>query len=185
MRGFQCLKYKSNKVFPCVILESWKVILHNFSTNFVQTILKKKKNVLCQVGWPNVSSNFHPCPVNITIKHDQLMSTTVIKDVMTHTMERTTAHINAILSTINFVCLPWRARAICCHTNMGFLVIKELFVEGCGVMSWQPPQACCRVCVCVGMQRVEGLRLGAAGAKRGTGGGGEGNIPSNWKRVPH
>lgn len=37
--------------------------------------------------------------------------------------------------------------------------------------------------VCAGMCRVEGLRLGAAGVRRGQGGGGEGNVPS--EKVPH
>lgn len=130
-----------------------------------------------------MSSNFHTCCVNITIAYDQLMFTTFIKDAMTNTMERTTAHINTILSTINFVCLPWRAQAICCHTNMEFLVIKELFVERCGVMSWQPPQACCRVCVCRNAEGW-GAEAGCSGSQERDRWGRGGEHPKQLEKGP-
>ena len=38
--------------------------------------------------------------------------------------------------------------------------------------------------MCAGMWRAKGLRLGAAGVRRGQGGGRDGTVPSG-KRVPH
>lgn len=84
-------------------------------------------------------------------------------------------------STINFQQIPRTAHSIY-YTNTHTVSCKKgLLVVGCGVMSWPPPQACCREGVCRNVVERQN-KAGCSGSQDGIGGGGEG---PRVERVPH
>lgn len=85
-------------------------------------------------------------------------------------------HTSNLHQCNQFLVPSQKGYTVCYHpnTNTGFLVIKGRLVVGCGVMSCSLLRAAAwSGCVCAGMWWTE--ELGAAGVRRGQGGGREGS----------